>query len=500
MPGSGADGPTWSLDVLRWLLVPLLTLFIVLPLLRPGAASAATASVGGPPAPFDLTRNALYFRAAAGETNRVTIELVGSETIVKDDAALLRVGAGCRSLDAHSASCTAPPIGPPPPPGVESQGPLDGFVAYLGGGDDGLTVTLPSSISNAVLVVDGGPGEDLVDASRAHTAGARGSEGAHLRGGPGRDTLRAGPGLNWLWGGPGKDTLDGGPGRSVDWLWGGADADVLRGGGGDDLLSGDGPAHSGSRGDDLLDGGAGTDSVGYVERVKPVVVDLARGRGGRPGERDRLRSIERASGGFGPDVLLGDGRGNGLSGLDSYAGDPYSPPASAVLRGGDVLVGRGGDDALSGTAAGARFDGGPGNDVLDSRSRRDRPSCGPGRDKLAVERNGRLVPRDCERITVRGDPFARGAVGKGRAHFSVPARWGPSGNRCAVGVTLRSPAGRRYGGASWPAPGRRNGRVSFALSAAGRRAAALHRIAVVRAACRSPHFRLNYAVSWRIRL
>jgi hypothetical protein len=231
-----------------------------------------------------------------------------------------------------------------------------------------------------------------------------------------------------------------------------------------------------------------------------VVVDLARGRAGRPGERDRLRSIEGASGGFGRDVLLGDGRGNRLFGLDPYAGDPYSPPASAVLRGGDVLVGRGGDDALSGTVGGARFDGGAGSDFLESRSRHDRPSCGRGRDTLAVERDGVLVPRDCEWITFRGDSFARGAVRGGRAHFSVPTRWGPSGYRCAVSVTLRSPAGRRYGGASWPAPGRRNGRVSFALSAAGRRAAALHRIAVVRAACRSTYFRAHFAISWRIRL
>ncbi|MGE5636508.1 MAG: hypothetical protein ACM3UV_06165, partial [Nocardioidaceae bacterium] len=222
----------------------LLLLFFSVVLLLPGAASAATVSVGD--APGDLLSNAVRFRAPAGEANRVTIAVGRREATVTDRGAGLAVGADCRSLDAHSARCAVPPSG------RRGGRWIDSVVADMGDRDDAIAVAFPAG-RDAAVVVDGGAGDDAVDARRTDIEGSRGGPGVVLRGGRGRDKLT---------GGAGPDTLLGGP-----------DADVLRGGAGYDTLSGDGPWRGGRRGGDLLDGGAGGGLVAYCERLAPVVVD-----------------------------------------------------------------------------------------------------------------------------------------------------------------------------------------------------------------------------------
>ncbi|MGE5636251.1 MAG: hypothetical protein ACM3UV_04825 [Nocardioidaceae bacterium] len=455
-------------------------LLLLFALVLPGQASAATVSFDESPQGPRLRGDywgGLLFRAAAGEANTVTIEVGRSETTVTDSTAPLAAGAGCRSLDAHSARCAETRLAPAPDYSYSTAS----VAAELGDRDDTVRAAFPApgpgslgsmAASDVRLIVDGGAGGDVLDASRA------------LSGGPAME----------LSGGPGRDTLIGGPRH--EWLLGGPDADVLRAGGGNDDLSGDGPWRRGQRGGDLLDGGAGNDVVSYAERLAPVVVDLARGRGGRPGVGDRLRAIERVGGGMGRDRLFGDDRANALSNVGTLFHWPrlYAPSAPQA---GELLVGRGGDDRLTPSERGARLDGGRGNDLLGRPSRRFQFACGPGSDTLNQRRQEVLVPRDCEWIIAADGWVSRGVVRGGRAHFQVrPGGWIGG---CPGGVSLSAPHGGRYGGASWTAQPRRR-RISFALNAAGRRAARRHQTAVVRAVCRGWLARVTTAVPWRIRL
>jgi Ca2+-binding RTX toxin-like protein len=382
----------------------------------------------------------------------------------------------------HSARCTAPPT--PPLYGPELS--IDGVVADLSDRDDALTVAFPGPVravryndlvaARAGVVVDGGTGADVLDATRAFL-----SAPIAINGSPRYENRRSGfhVGVE-LRGGRGRDTLNGG--RGNDALEGGADADVLRGGAGSDELSGDGPSREGPRGSDLIDGGAGADVVSYAERLAPVVVDLERGSGGRPGEGDRLRAVEHVDGGRGRDRLLGDGRANRLWGLE--------PPATSLV--GDVLVGR------------------AGRDVLRPFSRRDRLACGAGSDVVLRPRDGAFVPRDCEWMSLDAgawltpalafsDLISPGAVRAGRALF-----WLHRNSTAGGSVSLSSPRGTVYGRAGWPSYARwhETRRVSFRLNMAGRRAAACHGVAVVRAAWgKDPDDRRKPSVgTWRIRL
>jgi VCBS repeat-containing protein len=143
-------------------------------------------------------------------------------------------------------------------------------------GNDGVdTVTLRGLDSvggGAMVVVDGGTGNDRLDASKATfdvallgDAGndvlTGGSGNDLLSGGIGDDVLGGGLGNDTLLGGDGLDKLDGGWGNDAlaggngnDYLLGGDGNDTLEGGDGNDMLVG-------GNGDDTLLGGAGTDMM-----------------------------------------------------------------------------------------------------------------------------------------------------------------------------------------------------------------------------------------------
>jgi Ca2+-binding RTX toxin-like protein len=117
----------------------------------------------------------------------------------------------------------------------------------LGNGND------HASISDNILLpvqIDGGAGDDCLEAGGGATT---------LLGGDGNDTLIGGRGNDILIGGLGKDVLIGGSGDDI--LDGGAGNDVLYGARGNDtLLGGDGKdVLLGGRGNDKLHGGAGND-------------------------------------------------------------------------------------------------------------------------------------------------------------------------------------------------------------------------------------------------
>ena len=167
--------------------------------------------------------------------------------------------------------------------------------------------------------------------------------------------------------GEGGDCVDGGDGN--DGLSGNADRDLVQGMAGDDRVFGreDDDRVSGNDGNDRVTGGPGADRVF-----------------GRSGN-------DRVGGGSGDDGLSGGGGDDRIS-----AG-----------AGNDRAFGRSGADGVSGNAGNDLVVGGPGADRLFGRAgndrirardgRRDRISCGRGRDTVSADRRDR-VSGDCERV------------------------------------------------------------------------------------------------------
>lgn len=184
-------------------------------------------------------------------------------------------------------------------------------------------------------------------------------------GGSGDDRLIGDDGLNVFRGGPGKDYIDGGDSTDcADYLdkdlpvhvtlngkhevtvyVGGEPEDTIRnieqiiGGSGDDRLIGDdqGNTFHGAGGRDYIDGGAGMDTVDFLDKTQPVHLTLAeKGMesvafvGGIP--EDTIKNIEVVVGGSGDDRLIGNSSLNWLAGGD----------------GNDTLQGNGGRDLLIG--------------------------------------------------------------------------------------------------------------------------------------------------------
>ncbi|MDX6350408.1 MAG: hypothetical protein QOF84_5198 [Streptomyces sp.] len=265
-------------------------------------AQAATS-----PATVTVTDGTVYYTAAAGQKNNLTMTQVssnGSDNTVTygiDDVVEITAGTGCThptTSDLTYATCTAPDVNDPDHPGTAA-------IVYLGDGDDtartagvaGATGIFGEAGNDTITgagVASGGDGNDTIrDAGSAHgnagndtitnTYAAWGDDGNDvikgnndgndinggagndklygganddtIRGGTGNDYIEGGSGSDYLFGNTGKDTLLGGTGN--DKLYGGADPDKLYGNSGNDLL------HGGS-GKDTLSGGPGTDSVHRV--------------------------------------------------------------------------------------------------------------------------------------------------------------------------------------------------------------------------------------------
>lgn len=255
----------------------------------------------------------------------------------------------------------------------------------LAGGDDRLRVTNPIGW---VPTVRGGDGDD--------TLVAEGGGAVEFRGEAGDDRLS---------GGTGGDMLDGGPGR-----------DVLAGGPGDDTLVVGPDAADGEQ----VDGGEGRDEGRFGEDSSITQVDLAAQTGIGPARRVVLASIEDAwlrgpgttlFGDDGPNSLLGAAFVDGRGGNDGLS----MSPAGATLRGGD------GDDHLM-VLGGGDIDAGPGDDVIEGPARSDfeplrnpwtsppdRLTCGDGEDVFARP-EANVVPVDCEWVP----RLAVGALGRPR--------------------------------------------------------------------------------------
>lgn len=205
---------------------------------------------------------------------------------------------------------------------------------------------------------------------------------------PGRDNYSGGAGDDYFVSSDGRDTYNGGSGSfdqvAFTWDpsgvtahlgkgtatdgWGKSDTlksiEALRGSAHDDTLIGNGKANyfRGIEGNDTIIGGKGTDEVRYDRDARyggedGVTVNLAKGFAiDGFGDRDTLKSIERARGSESADKLLGNGGDNRLMGLG----------------GNDTLSGKGGDDLILGGSGRDKILGDGGNDDLFGEGGADR--------------------------------------------------------------------------------------------------------------------------------
>lgn len=163
----------------------------------------------------------------------------------------------------------------------------------------------------------------------------------------GDDKVATGQGADCLAGDAGRDELDGG--TDDDQITGGLGRDRLFGGAGEDIIRGnqDRDHINGGSGNDRLRGDAGSDFL---------------------------------AGGSNNDTLLGG------SGADSLRGE----------TGNDRINGGAGNDSINAGKGGNRINAGSGNDkVYAVNGRRDRITCGTGRDTVRADRRDR-VAKSCE--------------------------------------------------------------------------------------------------------
>jgi Ca2+-binding RTX toxin-like protein len=422
-------------------------------------ALAATAPAAGA-ATVRTGENRLIIQAAGAETNALSVVSGGAGVLVSDTGAGVDAGRGCTAVSPNQVSCVTTGVteifvDPDDGNDTVTIGPALATTMNGGGGNDTLNGspagdtlrgnagadTINAGAGNDTIVTRGdvpdavfcGPGVDTVVADvfdRVVTAAGDPNACENVdrgtTGGPGQPPVPPPPGAGQapfipsspigtavpvsvaalgaalpagecvtpFIGTPAADRIDG---TDVgDRIFGLDGDDVLSGLKGDDCLfgvvgadrafGGDGKdLAAGGVGDDMLDGGIGADRLV-----------------GNAGN-------DRLIGGFGNDRLSGG------AGRDSLAG---SVGNDTVLGGpgNDRMTGARGNDTLSGGTGADRLDGGGGNDVLrsgpgagvilagvgndrvDARNgRRDRVSCGAGRDSVQADRAD--VLRGCERIT-----------------------------------------------------------------------------------------------------
>ncbi len=238
----------------------------------------------------------------------------------------------------------------------------------LHGGDDYFSADTVNAIPVTIpVVVDGGAGNDVLNASHGDSTLIGGPGNDTLRGDIGNDTLHGGDGDDTLLGRAGNDTLYGDAGN--DELLGEEGNDILNGGEGDDNLDGSHAAVSNAQaGADTYIGGPGYDRFSYFSRMAPISATLdGVANDGEAGEGDNIHpDVEEVGGGWGDDTLIGSDGDNVLWGSS----------------GNDTILGLGGNDKLTGDDGNDTLDGGPGNDEVKGGCHDDHIIGGPGVDTL----------------------------------------------------------------------------------------------------------------------
>jgi Ca2+-binding RTX toxin-like protein len=336
----------------RYRIAVLAAVFAVLAF--PAIAEAATVEVVGNPG---SQGSQLIFRGAPGESNLVSIALVGDagNNVVyslRDSSAGIVAGPGCSGDAAPGAevTCLLARSSPAPP----------------------CTTKPPCPSGRPVLLnVDLSDRDDVVDATAVPANdGGGGALLTHIEAGEGDDRLSTGATADETYPGPG--------------------ADHVTTGDGDDRVE---AAESAPDGPDHLDLGAGHDSALFWLALGPLAVSLdGIANDGGPGEGDNLIDAESVQTGIGDDLLVGSdreieegfGAGPGADTIIGLAGDdvihgssePFDPADD------DLIVGGPGDDTIFGESGEDEVSAGAGNDLVDLGYGDDRGTGGAGRDSL----------------------------------------------------------------------------------------------------------------------
>jgi Ca2+-binding RTX toxin-like protein len=352
----------------------------------PAAAQAGTLTTEG---------DQIVYRAAPGETNRLTMLADDDGTLIFNDAAPMTLASDdCTGRYGGRLQCR------PLPGGLRME---------LGDGDDRVIL---SDYMTGTIVVDGGSGND-------HIEGPNGDRVDTFLGGDGDDELLGGGGDDLLDGGPGNDDLDGSYGR-----------DALSGGPGDDQLRGDNKTPE----PDVLDGGPGLDRIadaaynafdGDPQAAISITLD-GRANDGRPGEGDNVIDVELFRL-LAPATLVAGAQGVAFEVFRTVAGGSTltGGPAADRLTGFDYddrIDGKAGDDVIMGSYGNDTITGGPGRDqihgdtnaacnwaecrppygndtIYAADGERDEIECGVGNDTAYVDRKDRVS--GCEKVVVK---------------------------------------------------------------------------------------------------
>jgi Ca2+-binding RTX toxin-like protein len=248
---------------------------------------------------------------------------------------------------------------------------------YLGDGDDHATV---AGNIDLPLFMDGGAGDDHLNAGRGPAVLIGGSGNDELMGSPSNDVIYGGSGNDFIQGNGGNDVLYGDAGCDViygskgnDRIYGGEGNDRIYGGGGNDVLYGEAGCDViyGSSGNDQIYGGDGNDFIdgggGNDVLYGDAGCDVIYGSKGN----------DRIYGGDGDDWIFGEGGHDKL----------YGGSGDDRLFGGcgnDLILGEEGDDLLVGGGGRDTMDGGEGDDwLLDWNCKCLKPwSCHPAKIDL----------------------------------------------------------------------------------------------------------------------
>lgn len=250
-------------------------------------------------------------------------------------------------------------------------------------GNDFIGINNLDRVGRVVLVVNGGFGNDTIDAGGQDT----GSVILEINGEGGDDTLAGGRRNDRINGGIGDDSLTGGEGK--DTLSGDDGQDIIAGGLGDDLILGDAgnDTLSGDDGDDVIDGGLDNDVVSGGDGN-----DTLRGNfgddalNGMAGDDSilGLSGRDTLAGGSGNDTLDGgrnDDRIRGQGGDDTIRGD-HGDDFITGDAGNDEIIGEDGDDTIMGGDGADGIAGGDGDDFIEGQGMNDIITGGDGNDTL----------------------------------------------------------------------------------------------------------------------
>ncbi|WP_293677946.1 calcium-binding protein [uncultured Phenylobacterium sp.] len=242
-----------------------------------------------------------------------------------------------------------------------------GGLLFGDNGDDTLTHAPPFPLNLAYVVLEGGPGTDMIDGNASATttvwAGyltATSGVSVDLSitgpqavgGGAGIDTLRN---LTGVLGSSFDDVVRGGQNAREE-LFGGPGNDTLRAGAAGGELHGD-------AGDDVLVGGPRSDWAAYNTSVAKLNLEFPPQYAATSGLTVSLgiSGAQAVGGGLGIDTLVD---------IDNLRGSAFGDTLTGS-EAANILAGEAGDDSLAGGGGGDSLQGGFGRDVLSGGSGND---------------------------------------------------------------------------------------------------------------------------------